>query len=483
MGSVYKLIDGPICTIDQLKAEKEIKNIEHSFIDSSGTQRFLLINAKVVAVGGGTVLYVMRDISDLKRVKEEIHQAEQQFTNFLANVPGVAFQFCLNGQGVYSFHYINNKCEFFFGFPAAEITKNASLIFDLIPEPDRTEVENAISISANTLSPYLIEHRIVKPDGKTLWIKASSTPRRMVNGDIVWDGIGIDITDLKMIQKDLEAAETRYRKVVEDQTELISRFSADGKFRFVNEAYCRFFDKKPHDLIGSSWKPVALEVDHEQIEQQLSQLSPNCPVVVIENRVYKDDGNVRWIQFINRGLFDSTNNLLEIQSVGRDITELKEIQLSLQEKDHELSEKNSKLEKLNIALEVVIDQKNYQLENLRSDIIKQYISFVQPHLKELKDASQNWQDNRYLKLIDQGMTHILSPFAQHLMSLNHLLSPMELQVASLVKSGMSISSIAQELNISPHTVKDHRKNIRSKLGIQNKKINLRSYLLREGDWE
>ena len=121
--------------------------------------------------------------------------------------------------------------------------------------------------------------------------------------------------------------------------------------------------------------------------------------------------------------------------MGRDISDLKEIQLSLQQKDYELSEKNKKLEKLNIAFEVVIDQKNEQLENLRSDIVKQYASFVKPHLDELKDNSQNWRGNQYLKLIEQGIQHILTPFAQQVMSLNHQLSPMEIQVASLIARG------------------------------------------------
>lgn len=283
----------------------------------------------------------------------------------------------------------------------------------------------------------------------------------------------------KMIQNSLEIAEQRYRTVVEDQTELISRFSSDGRFIYANPAYCRFFNVSLDELISRKWQPIALEDDRERIEQQLSHLTPTHPVVTVENRVYKGDGSIRWIQFINRGIFDTANTLIEIQSVGRDISDLKEIQLSLQQKDHELSEKNEKLEKLNIAFEVVIDQKNEQLENLRSDIVKQYTSFVKPHLEELKDISQNWRGNQYLKLIEQGIQHILSPFAQHIMSLNHQLSPMEIQVASMIARGVSINDVAQELNISPHTVKYHRKNIRAKLGITNKKINLRSYLLRD----
>jgi PAS domain S-box-containing protein len=477
LGSVDKLVHGPICNIDRLRAEKEINNIERSFVDSSGTRRFLLINAKIVKISGGTVLYVMREITDIKLAEEEKQSAESKFQNFIANFPGVAYQFRLSRQGDYSYDYISDACGLIFGVPAAEIVKDASLIISLIPETDLEEVKRAIMDSADTMTPYQIEHRVVRPNGKMCWIKASSTPRKVANGDIVWDGICLDITVLKMVQQELEATETKYRTVVEDQTELISRFTADGKFLFVNQAYCRYFDKKPDDLLKNRWQPAAFEEDRGRIEQQLMQLSPANPVVVIENRVYKGDGGIRWVQFINRGIFDSADTLIEIQSVGRDISDLKEIQMSLQQKEDELSKKNSRLERLNIALEVVIEQKSGQLENLRADIIRQYNSLVKPHIDGLKSISQNRQDVQYLTLIEHGIQQILSPFAQQISSLSNHLSPMETKVASLITSGITIKGMALELKISPHTVKYHRKNIRSKLGIRNQRINLRSYLL------
>ena len=421
---------------------------------------------------------------DSTRQTDRHRQAEEsRFQHFIASFPGVAYQFRLNPQGGYGYDYLSEKCLFFFGVPATEIIRDASLVIRLIPEPDLSEVKKAIRDSAETMTPYQVEHRILRPDGRIFWLQASSTPERMADGNIVWNGVAVDITDLRLAEearlvseKSLNAAEVRYRTVVEEQTELISRFSADGKFLFVNEAYCRFFQKKHTDLIGRHWQPIAYAKDHEKIERRLSRLSPALPVVVIENRVYKGDGSIRWVQFINRGIFDSSNQLIEIQSVGRDISDLKEIQIALQQKEEELSLKNRRLEKLNIAFEVVIEQKNEQLDNLRSDIIKQYNSFVKPHVEELKKISQSWQENQYLKLIEQGMQHILSPFARQIMSLNHHLSPMETKVATLITSGTTIMDAARELKISPHTVKYHRKNIRSKLGIQNKKINLRSYL-------
>jgi len=140
--------------------------------------------------------------------------------------------------------------------------------------------------------------------------------------DCMW-AIVRDISERKCMEEALRASEERYRAVLEDQTEVISRFLADGTLTFVNDVYCRFFGRSREDLLGKKWQPHALAEDVKAIEGKLAGLSPDNPVVVVENRVYSSRGHVHWMQFSNRGFFDTAGILLEIQSVGRDITELK----------------------------------------------------------------------------------------------------------------------------------------------------------------
>ncbi|MBN8417931.1 MAG: PAS domain S-box protein [Verrucomicrobia bacterium] len=116
-------------------------------------------------------------------------------------------------------------------------------------------------------------------------------------------------------------AQDSYRIVVEDLTEIICRFHPDGTLTYVNEVYCRFFNKSREELIGQRWQPGAVADDVSLIEQRLRLLSPKAPVVVIENRVYDGKGRVRWMEFVNRALFDDAGRLREMQSVGRDITD------------------------------------------------------------------------------------------------------------------------------------------------------------------
>ncbi|PAW75550.1 MAG: hypothetical protein B9S32_17625 [Verrucomicrobia bacterium Tous-C9LFEB] len=120
-----------------------------------------------------------------------------------------------------------------------------------------------------------------------------------------------------------------HRSTLEDQTEFISRLKADGTFLYVNEVFCRYFGRKSEELIGHSWQPCAHPEDVARVLQELSALSPENPVVVIENRIVLEDGHIRWAQFTNRGFFGPDGKLVEVQSVGRDITDRKQAEEAL----------------------------------------------------------------------------------------------------------------------------------------------------------
>lgn len=139
----------------------------------------------------------------------------------------------------------------------------------------------------------------------------------------------------------LQESEERFRSLLEDQTEVIARFLPDGTFVFVNEVYCRLFGKTPNELIGKCWQPVAHPDDLPMIEAKLAEMSPEHPVVTIENRVYLASGELRWMQFVNRGLFIADGSLKEIQSVGRDITSLKQTEANLRESEETLERAQS----------------------------------------------------------------------------------------------------------------------------------------------
>lgn len=140
-----------------------------------------------------------------------------------------------------------------------------------------------------------------------------------------------EILERKQVEETLRQSEARYRAVVEDQTELICRFLPNNIFTFVNDAYCRYFGKTPEELIGHSFAPVVYEEDLDLVKAQLNTLSARNPVVTITNRVITPDGRIRTHEWINRAIFDETGQCIELQAVGRDVTELKQTEAALQE--------------------------------------------------------------------------------------------------------------------------------------------------------
>ena len=89
-----------------------------------------------------------------------------------------------------------------------------------------------------------------------------------------------DITVRLHTEEALRKSEARYRRVVEDQTDSIVRWSPDGTRTFVNESYCRLVGKSREELIGSSFFDEIDEADHDRIRQNMLNLTPENPISI-----------------------------------------------------------------------------------------------------------------------------------------------------------------------------------------------------------
>jgi PAS domain S-box-containing protein len=167
--------------------------------------------------------------------------------------------------------------------------------------------------------PVYLEVRGPEP---ARWLDVTMRPLTDEDGRV--DLVVVDVRDITPSER-LAAEQTRdaalVRAVLDTQTELVSRLRVDGALLFVNDAYCQFFGVSREQLIGRSYRPVAVPDDIPAIEDGLARISPDAPVVVIENRVVDGQGRVRWMEFVDRGFFDPQGALVEIQSIGRDLTE------------------------------------------------------------------------------------------------------------------------------------------------------------------
>jgi PAS domain S-box-containing protein len=121
----------------------------------------------------------------------------------------------------------------------------------------------------------------------------------------------------------LAASEARYRAVVDTQTEFIARITPDGRLSFVSDSYCRYYGRSREELFGRRFNEFTLTVpeDRERDAAHLRSLTPEYPSEMIELRRQLPDGRICWVQWNDTAIFDAQERLLEIQSVGRDVTE------------------------------------------------------------------------------------------------------------------------------------------------------------------
>ncbi|MCX6698597.1 MAG: PAS domain S-box protein, partial [Methanomicrobiales archaeon] len=124
-------------------------------------------------------------------------------------------------------------------------------------------------------------------------------------------------------------SERRYRDIVETQTEFISRFKPDGTHVFVNEAYCRHFGKRRDDVVGHRFLPAIPHEDLELVRRHFASLTRDHPVADLEHRVMMSDGSIRWHWWNDLAIFDEESNVVEYQSLGKDITDRKRAEESL----------------------------------------------------------------------------------------------------------------------------------------------------------
>ncbi|HEY9646073.1 MAG TPA: EAL domain-containing protein, partial [Chroococcidiopsis sp.] len=128
----------------------------------------------------------------------------------------------------------------------------------------------------------------------------------------------------QIIKKTLLNSESRYRQVIQAQTDLILRSLPDTTITFANEALCFALGQPVESVIGLTWDSFVPPEELSEIYRKIAALTPAQPTFENINRDYRSDGHIGWTQWINRGIFGDRGQLIEIQSVGRDITALQE---------------------------------------------------------------------------------------------------------------------------------------------------------------
>jgi PAS domain S-box-containing protein len=204
-----------------------------------------------------------------------------------------------------------------------------------------------------------------------------------------------DISEKKIAEKALRESEARYRAIVQDQTELICRFTADGVLTFVNDATCRFFGKDLEPLVGRSLFALIPEEELGKVQRILNSLCHESPVVTSEHQMMASTGEIRWLQWTDRAIFDESGALMEFQFVGRDITDLKRSEQALKQARDELEqrveERTVELALANRRLQREIEERKRTFENSPVALLEQDFSVVKSRMDDLKQRVADYQ--------------------------------------------------------------------------------------------
>jgi len=141
----------------------------------------------------------------------------------------------------------------------------------------------------------------------------------------------------------LQQSEERYRNVVETQTELICRFLPDTTLTFVNDAYCKYFARTAHELLGSKFVLLIPESDRDSMLRYIESLIHQPRTTTHEHEVLRPDGSCGWQQWTNSVIASNTGEKVELQGVGRDISERKQLEQQLIARERDLRRLTARL--------------------------------------------------------------------------------------------------------------------------------------------
>jgi PAS domain S-box-containing protein len=175
---------------------------------------------------------------------------------------------------------------------------------------------------------------------------------------------------------------------------------------------------------------------------------------------------------------ERTQELTEANAnLRREIEERKLAEQSLLNKEREIKLNALNLEETNIALKVLLNQREKDKDEVEEKVLANVRGLLLPCLEKLRACRLNDQQRIYVDILDTNLRDIVSPFMHRLSSQYMNLTPTEIQVAGLVREGKTSKEIASLINVSDRGIEFHRNNIRRKLGISQSKKNLRTYLL------
>ena len=351
---------------------------------------------------------VFSNITSRKQAEEALRESEALLEAAMdQSQAGIAIADAPNGK----LRYVNNSGLGIRGKAKEEIVDGIGiqqyvaswqiLHFDGTPyKDDEVPLARAIMYGEVCSKEFIVR----RPDEEDRIVLANAAPifddKGEVSAGIV---IFLDVTDRKQAEDALRDSEERYRLLVENQTDMIVKFDADGHLTFVSQSYCKAFGKSEDELLGKKFIPLIHEEDREVVVKALGKVHRPPYISHVEERAMTKDG-WRWQAWLNTAVLNEKNEVEATIAVGRDINKQKQVEEERIKFEAQLQQAQ-KIEAISTLAGGVAHEFNNTLMGIMGNIELLKMNFsedegLDKHLESMKSAG-----HRMSRLTDQLLAY------------------------------------------------------------------------------
>jgi PAS domain S-box-containing protein len=348
--------------------------------------------------------------------------------------------------------------------------KSNSIIYP--DDRERVKRDAMAMLEGVRTDPY--EFRIVTKQGKICWVMETVTST-IFRGRSAILGNSMDITLRKTVRERLLESENLYRAIFETTGTATIIIEADKMISLLNSEFEKMTGYKRAEWEGKKkWTEYVFPKDIARMKKYhaLRRQDPTAAPRNYEHDLIDSEGRIRHM-FLTVDMIPGTKKSV---ASFTDITEWKEAERGLKNREKELRIKSRSLEELNTTLRVLLKEREGDREELEDKVISNVQAFVLPYIDKLRRSRLDSKAVAYVDVMESNLMDIISPFSRKISSKYRHLTSREIQIANFIKEGKTSKEIADLLNVSKSAVDIHRYRLRNKLGLNKVKANLRSHL-------
>ncbi len=244
------------------------------------------------------------ELAERKRAEAAVRGIQQQLATMAANIPGSVYRALLHPDGTMSMPYISPGVREVTGIGPEEVMARPEMLTEIIHPEDKSSFDSSVAASRASLLPCDRQYRIVLNSGEVKWVQDSARFSQNENGDIIIDGVALDISDRKEAESALRQSEQRFRSLIENATDITIILDAEGIFRYISPSVKRILGYAPHQAIGRSALGTVHPDDCAAIAQTLHKAleNPRRSESPVEYRVRHRNGSWCYVEAVATNL-------------------------------------------------------------------------------------------------------------------------------------------------------------------------------------